>query len=353
MSIFRMFYKCIFVFIGITSIPISLVGSESQKAPKWVLVVGGAGYIGGHINEMLYRNGYHTVILDNLGRGSEKAIVHGELVKGNMNDREILHEIFTKYPIDAVMHFAAYTEVGESVTNPLKYYQNNLAATITLLQSMIDHNVKTLIFSSTAAIFGNPKEEYVSEDHPKEPINPYGRSKLMVETVLNDVGFADPSFKYVCLRYFNVAGGDPEGVLKNHKTKEANLIQILLRNIIKDAPITVFGTDYETKDGTGVRDYIHVDDLGQAHIAAMEMLFSGGSSNVYNLGNGNGYSVLEVIAAAEKVTGKKVEVILGNRRAGDPPFLVATSEKAERELHWHPKYASLEKMVEDAWRALN
>lgn len=316
-----------------------------------VLVVGGAGFIGSHVNEKLYRSGYETIVLDNLSSGSRKAVLHGAFIQGDIADRALLEKIFSTYKIDAVMHFAAYLQVGESVTQPLKYYQNNVAATLNLLEVMLKHNVKIFIFSSSAAIFGIPKEKYVKEDHPCHPINPYGQTKLMVETILADL---DPAcgLRYTALRYFNAAGGDPEGLIKNEGTSQQNLIPIVLRSIRQKGTVTIFGTDYPTPDGTGVRDYIHVDDLASAHIKAMERLFKGSGSACYNLGSGRGYSVREVITAAEKVTGHHVSVLEGPRRAGDPPHLLADSEKAYRELGWKPQYPQLEKIISDAWRAL-
>ncbi len=317
-----------------------------------VLVVGGAGYIGSRVNEVLYQNGYETIILDNLSEGNLKAVEHGTFILGDLGDSTVLDKIFTTYQVDAVMHFAAFLDVGESVKDPLKYYINNVAATLNLLKSMQKHGVNTFIFSSTAAIFGMPEEDSIKENHPCHPINPYGRSKLMIETVLQDLSAAG-NFKYCCLRYFNAAGGDPEGIRKNYKKSQSNLIPVVLRSVKEPrGKITIFGTDYETIDGTGVRDYIHIDDLASAHIAAMKRLLNGGDSTCYNLGNGKGFTVKEVIAAAEKVTGLPVTVIEGPRRLGDPAISVADATKAQNELHWTPRYSSLEEMISHSWQAM-
>lgn len=318
---------------------------------KTILVVGGAGFIGSHVNKALQKAGYETLVLDNLEHGNVKAIPNTIFFEGDMGNAPLLDSIFSSHHIDAVMNFAALKDVGESMSQPTKYYVNNISSTLTLLDTMIRHEVKMFVFSSSAAIFGSPESAFISEDHTCQPINPYGQSKLMMETILKDLDRAN-GLRFCSLRYFNVAGGDPEGVIKNYQEKESNLIPVVLRNLQKQRPITVFGTDYPTPDGTCIRDYIHVEDLSQAHIAAMEKMFAGAPSNFYNLGNGKGYSVLEVIAAAEKVTGLKVTVLLTNRRAGDPALLLADSEKAQQELDWHPSYGSLEAMIEDAWNAM-
>lgn len=325
--------------------------SASTAQPKTVLVVGGAGYIGSHVNKDLQKAGYQTVVLDNLKNGNIEAVPNSVLFAGDMGDADLLDKIFSSYQIDIVMNFAALKNVGESMSQPLKYYVNNISSTLTLLDAMIRHNVKKLIFSSSSAIFGSPQCDSISEDTPCMPINPYGQSKLMMEAILKDL---DRTFglRFSALRYFNVAGGDPEGILKNYQVNELNLIPVVLRCAQNQRPVTVFGTDCPTPDGSCIRDYIHVEDLSQAHIAVMEKMFEGAPSNFYNLGNGKGYSVLEVIAAAEKVTGKKIDVILSDRRAGDPAILLANPEKANRELNWHPQYSALEVMVEHAWNAM-
>ncbi|ADI38765.1 UDP-glucose 4-epimerase GalE [Waddlia chondrophila] len=318
-----------------------------------ILVVGGAGYIGSHVNKQLHEAGYQTVVLDNLSTGDRKSVTRGSFIKGDASSSKQLDEIFKSQKIDAVMHFAAFTDIGESVANPYQYYRNNVCHTLNLLHAMERYKVDIFIFSSTAAIFGLPQTNKIAESHPKNPINPYGKSKLMVEQMLSDAESAY-GLRSCALRYFNAAGGDPEGEIKNHKKKETNLIPILLRSLKSgDHSITIFGTDYPTPDGTCVRDYIHILDLGQAHIRAMEQLFNGASSSQYNLGNGQGFSVKEVISAVECVTKIPVKKISGERRLGDPPLLLADSRKAEQELGWNPRFPSLEEMIFHAWNSLN
>ena len=317
-----------------------------------ILVLGGAGFIGSHVNKLLNRSGYETFVLDNLSSGCREAVLQGKFIEGDISDTDLLERIFSKHQIRAVMHFAAFIDVGESIIDPLKYYTNNVAHTLQLLRMMIRHNVLHFIFSSSAAIFGNPQSAKIAEDHPQQPINPYGRTKSIVEAILKDFDMAY-GLKSSCLRYFNAAGGDPEGEIKNFKKKESNLIPLVLRSLIQgDRTVTIFGTDYPTADGTCIRDYIHVSDLARAHLLAMEQLFSDGRSTFYNLGNGSGYSVKEVIEAAEKVSGIEPKVIFGTRRPGDPHTLLADASKAERELGWRPAYPDLETIVTDAFHAL-
>ena len=324
-----------------------------KSAQKCVLVVGGAGYIGSCVNEKLYESGYQTIVLDNLSKGHPQAVSHGILIKGDLGDTALLDQIFETYPIDAVMHFAAFLEVGESVKDPLKYYLNNVSATLNLLKSMHTHHVNVFIFSSTAAIFGMPQENSITENHPCVPMSPYGHSKYMIETVLHDLDAAY-GMRYTALRYFNAAGGDSTGQRKLYKTNQSNLIPVILRSIQKEgSSISILGTDYETPDGTGVRDYIHIEDLATAHIAAMERLWNGAPSTCYNLGNGKGFSVREVIAATEKVTGLPVHFIEAPRRIGDPSISVADSKKAQEELNWHPKFPSLEDMIKHTWDSMH
>ena len=326
---------------------------STTEPPKTVLLVGGAGFIGSHVNEMLNREGYRTVVFDNLSRGSREAVIRGTFFKGDLLDPKSLDLLFQEYPIDAVMHFAASTEVGESVENPLKYYQNNVTGTLNLLQAMQNHGVSLFIFSSTAAVFGNPLQSVIGEDHPQHPINPYGQSKLMVETLLPDLAKAY-GLRFCCLRYFNAAGGDPQGVIKNYRKEEPNLIPIILKKLLTESEpcIIINGTDYPTFDGTCIRDFIHVDDIGQAHILAMHKLFEGTASPFYNLGNGHGFSVKEVIAAVRRTVNIPFSTLDGQRRAGDPPILIASSVKAMNELGWRPKYPSLDQMIEHTWNAM-
>jgi len=319
---------------------------------KIILVVGGAGYIGSHVNKLLKDAGYNTVVLDNLSRGNREAVLFGSFLQGDIADSACLDALFSSQKIDAVMDFAAFIDVGESMGDPLKYYRNNVGATVNLLEAMRRYDVKTFIFSSTAAIFGLPQQHKINESHPCMPINPYGRSKLMVEHILADLE-STYGIKSSCLRYFNAAGGDPDGEIKYFPRKESNLIPLVLKNLKNPSgALTIYGTDYPTADGTCIRDYIHINDLGSAHIAAMEQLFAGAPSSHYNLGNGEGFSVREVIAAAEKVTGLKVNVVEGDRRPGDPPILMADFSKARRELKWKPRFSSLETMISHAWKAM-
>lgn len=318
---------------------------------KRILVCGGAGFIGSHINKMLDDAGYETVVFDNLSTGDQRTVIRGTFVKGDLGNESDLDSLFSRYAFDAVMHFAAYINVGESVTNPAKYYINNVVNTIKLLESMRQHNVDTFIFSSTAALYGIPEKLPITEDHSTNPINPYGETKLMIEKALNDYGNAY-GLKWCSLRYFNAAGGDPDGEIKNYKKIENNLIPVILHSLKDQGQVSIFGTDWETPDGTGVRDYIHLSDLGDAHIAAMEQLFDGEHSAIYNLGNGQGFSVREVIAAAEKVTGLQVNVVEGPRRPGDPAILIADASKAKEKLNWDPKYPDLETIIQHAWQSL-
>ena len=343
MHIIRFFYSlCLLLLIPICPL---------QSNPL-VLVTGGAGYIGSHMVKLLHQEGYSTIVLDNLSTGNRQAVTSGVFIEGNLNDTALLDKIFKDYPIDAVMHFAASISVNESIEDPGLYYRNNVVTTLNLLESMKRYGVNKIIFSSSASIFGNPQEIPIKETQPCAPINPYGESKWMVERILRDFDHAH-GIQYCCLRYFNVSGGDPAGELKNYKSKETNLIPIALKTL-KDpqGSITVFGTDYPTADGTCIRDYIHVMDICAAHLLALKKLQAGSGSSCYNLGNGNGFSVLEVLKAIEKVTGRTLNIIKGPRRAGDPPCSIADSCKAKDELGWTPQYSSLETIVEHAWKAL-
>jgi UDP-glucose 4-epimerase len=331
----------------------TVLAKETLMNKKKVLVVGGAGFIGSHVNKMLHRSGYDTWVLDNLSQGDPRTIHQGTLIQGEMGDPLLLKHLFEKHLFDAVIHFAAFTDVGESMALPLKYYRNNVAETLVLLEAMQRHGIKIFIFSSTAAIFGLPQQERIAENHPRQPINPYGRTKLIVEEILNDLSRID-AIRFCALRYFNAAGGDPDREIKSYKKRESNLIPLLLKSLLHpEKPVTLYGSDYPTADGTCIRDYVHIEDLGAAHIAAMEQLWEGAPSNVYNLGNGRGFSVREVLAAAEEVTGRRLRVIEGDRRIGDPPILVADATKAKLELAWKPRYPSLEAMIADAWAAIH
>lgn len=316
-----------------------------------ILVTGGAGYIGSHYVLSALERGDEIVVLDNLVYGHKEAVLDGAtLITGDMGDAALLDDIFTKYPIDAVIHFAAYAYVGESVTDPAKYYRNNTFATLAVLDAMRRHNVKNFVFSSTCATYGNPQYVPMDEKHPQDPINPYGESKLFVEKILKAYDHAY-GLKFTALRYFNAAGADPKGRIGESHEPETHLIPLILQTAMgKRESISVFGTDYDTPDGTALRDYIHIFDLGSAHTLALERLRSGADSDFYNLGSEQGYSVREVIAACEKVSGKPIKVMEAPRRAGDPPRLVASAGKAKSALGWQPKFQDLEEIIQTAWK---
>lgn len=315
-----------------------------------VLVVGGAGYIGSHMLRCLDAAGVEVTTLDNLSSGRRESVTAGELVVGDLGDRPLLDQLFGQTKFDGVMHFAAHIEVGESVVDPAKYYLNNVVRTQVLLDAMRDHGVNNFIFSSTAAIFGEPVQETIDEQHPKNPINPYGRTKLMVEQILADYGAAY-GLKSVCLRYFNAAGADPAGGIGECHDPETHLIPLVLRAASgRRDNIAIFGSDYDTPDGTCVRDYIHVCDLSDAHLLALRALWDGADSAAYNLGNGSGFSVREVIDTSADVSGRDIEVVEAERRAGDPARLVADSTRAKSELGWQPRFADLTTIVEHAWQ---
>ncbi len=314
-----------------------------------ILVVGGAGYIGSHMVKFLARAGYRVVVLDNLSTGHADAVRYGELIVGDMADTALLDRLFHSHRFDAVMHFAAFSLVGESVDDPGKYYRNNVANTLNLLDAMVRHQVRHFVFSSTAATFGEPRSDRIDESHPQNPINPYGRSKLMVEHLLADYDAAY-GLKSVCLRYFNAAGADPEGELGERHNPETHLIPLVLQAASgRRSHIHVFGTDYDTPDGSCLRDYIHVQDLCSAHLLALEWLQEHQQSKQFNLGNGDGYSVLDVIETARKVTGKEIPVLIKDRRAGDPARLVADATLAKQQLSWKPDYSDLADMIAHAW----
>ena len=320
-----------------------------MTSPKTVLVVGGAGYIGSHMVWLLGRKGVDVVTLDNLSSGHRDAVLHGQFVHGDIANQLILDKVFCEHKFDAVMHFASFIQVGESMQDPAKYYQNNVVNTLNLLNAMLTHGVDKFIFSSTAAIFGEPEYSPIDEAHAKRPINPYGWSKLMVEQALADYDCAY-GLKSVCLRYFNAAGAHPDGLLGERHDPETHLIPLVLQAASGRRPhISVFGRDYDTPDGTCIRDYIHILDLAEAHWLALQHLQSGKESSAFNLGNGNGYSVESVIQAAKRVTGKTIPVQEGQRRLGDPARLVANATKIKQELGWQPAYAQLDTIVEHAW----
>jgi UDP-glucose 4-epimerase len=323
---------------------------QSQKPT--VLVSGGAGYIGSHAVLALQQAGYDVVVLDNLVYGHRElveSVLKVELVVGDTNDRALLDQLFASRPFVAVMHFAAYAYVGESVSHPDKYYRNNVIGTLTLLEAMVAAGIKKFVFSSTCATYGVPEVVPIPENHPQNPINPYGATKLMVERILADFDHAY-DFKSVSFRYFNAAGADPEGRLGEDHQPETHLIPLVLMTALgKQEAISIFGTDYPTPDGTCIRDYIHVTDLAEAHVLGLNYLLNGGPSQFFNLGNGNGFSVREVIEAAHKVTGRSIPAIEQPRRPGDPPALVGSAEKARTVLGWNPRYADLEAILTHAW----
>lgn len=314
-----------------------------------ILVVGGAGYIGSHMLKALHKGGYAVLTLDNLSGGFRDAVRYGEFIEGDLADCACLAQVFSRYKIDAVMHFASYIQVGESVLDPAKYYRNNVMNTQNLLDAMRVAGVQHFIFSSTAAVFGEPLRTPIDEDHPQRPINPYGRSKWMVEQMLQDYEQAY-GLKSICLRYFNAAGADPQGELGERHEPETHLIPLVLQAASgRREAISVFGRDYDTPDGSCLRDYVHVDDLCQAHLLALQALQAGAGSAAYNLGNGEGFSVDEVIETARRVSGRTIVVNEGARRSGDPARLVADSQAIRSALGWTPRYADLDSIIAHAW----
>jgi UDP-glucose 4-epimerase len=314
-----------------------------------ILVTGGAGYIGSHCCKELSKKGFQPVTIDNLVYGHKNFVRWGEFFQGDVGDSAHLKKCLGQFKIDAVMHFAAYAYVGESVEDPAKYYENNLGNTIQLLHAVLDHNIKYFVFSSTCATYGNPQKTPIDEGHPLNPINPYGKTKRMIEEILQDYQNAY-GLKYISLRYFNAAGADPDAEVGEDHDPETHLIPLVLDAAGgKRKSIKVFGTDYETPDGTCIRDYIHVTDLARAHILALQRLQGGADSSVYNLGNGQGFSVLEVIEHARKITGKNIAVENSGRRPGDPPVLIASNAKAVKELGWKPQYADIDDIIGTAW----
>ncbi len=324
----------------------------SQKKPT-ILVTGGAGYIGSHTVLALKRAGYSVVILDNLISGHRDLVdrvLQVELVVGDIGDRPLLDRLFATYNFAGVIHFAAYAYVGESMRDPAKYYANNVAGTLTLLQAMVAAGVKRIVFSSTCATYGIPNQVPIVETHPQSPINPYGASKFTVERMLRDFDAAY-GLKSAIFRYFNAAGADPTGLLGEDHDPEPHLLPLVLYAALgRRESISILGTDYSTRDGTCIRDYVHVCDLADAHVLGIEYLLAENVSNIFNLGNGNGFSVLEAIDAARIVTGKPIKAIACPRRPGDPPALVGSSEKARQILGWEPRYQSLNEILSHAWR---
>ena len=315
---------------------------------KNILVIGGAGYIGSHVVKMLAEKGYNPVVFDNLSKGHKEAVENFPLELGDLGDKQALFAVFKKHTIEAVMHFAAFIEVGESVQAPSKYYHNNVSSVLNLLDAMVENHVNYFVFSSTAATFGEPVRERIDETHPQLPINPYGNTKLMVEKMLADFDTAY-GLKSTALRYFNASGADDSGKIGESHTPETHLIPLVLQAAAGKRPsIKVFGTDYPTPDGTCIRDYVHVNDLARAHILALEKMVRENKSERFNLGSGSGFSVAELIKEAKAVTGVDFPVQTAPRRAGDPAVLVADSTKAQKVLGWSPEY-SLTRIIETAW----
>jgi UDP-glucose 4-epimerase len=315
-----------------------------------ILVTGGAGYIGSHMVRMLDALDHEVVTFDDLSAGFRDAVLGGEFVQGSLHDKAALRALFCSHQFDAVVHFAGSIAVGESVRDPAKYYQNNLSGTLNLFDEMLAHNVNKLVFSSTAAIFGVPQYVPIDEAHPQVPINPYGMTKWVTERILCDYDAAY-GMRSVAFRYFNAAGAAPDSALGERHDPETHLIPLALRVAKGElSELMVFGTDYDTPDGTCIRDYVHIVDICDAHVLALQHLMLGGESRVYNLGNGQGYSVKEVIQVAERVTGKKLSVQYAPRRAGDPPRLVADASKIRKDWSWTPRFGDLEQIVSHAWQ---
>lgn len=320
-----------------------------MTAPRYILVAGGAGYIGSHTCKQLALAGYVPVVYDSLENGHAWAVRWGPLEVGNILDQARLEAVLERYRPEAVLHFAAYAYVGESVTDPARYYHNNVAGTLVLLEAMRACGVMRIVFSSTCATYGVPATALIDENCPQQPINPYGASKLMVERMLADFQVAY-GLQWVALRYFNAAGADPQGELGEMHDPETHLLPLIIQAALDPArSITVFGSDYPTADGTCIRDYIHVTDLADAHILALQSLQQGGASGAFNLGNGQGFSVREVIDSVRRISGRDIRIVTGERRAGDPPALVGNAARARHALGWTPRYADLDTIVSTAW----
>lgn len=315
-----------------------------------ILITGGAGYIGSYMCKYLVNNGYYPIVLDNLIHGHREAVKWGSLIEGDISDSYLINKIFSQYQIEAVMHFAAFCYVGESVNKPIQYYSNNVAGTVSLLENMIKNSIQKFIFSSSCATYGESNEIPITEDHPQNPLNPYGMSKLIIEQILSDLKKAY-GMEYVALRYFNAAGADPDGEIGEDHRPETHLIPLVLQTAIgQHSAINIYGDDYPTKDGTCIRDYIHIHDLAHAHFLALERIINGLSGGKYNLGNENGYSVKEVIDISRKITGKSIPTRIMDRRPGDPSMLIGSNKLAMKELGWRPNYSDLHTIIETAWR---
>jgi len=316
---------------------------------KRILVTGGAGYIGSHTVKELLRRGYEAITLDNLSTGHRDLVQGDQFIEANLRDMDALQRAFAEHSFDAVIHFAASCYVGESVKEPMKYYENNVLCGMNLLGAMFEHNVRYIIFSSTCSVYGNPVETPITEEHPQLPINPYGQTKSLFEDILASYERLH-GIRNVCVRYFNAAGDDPDADIGEKHYPETHLIPLTLDAALGLIPrLEIFGTDYNTPDGTCIRDYIHVCDLADAHILCLQYLLDGGPSRAYNLGTGTGYSVKQIVEEAERVTGRNVPHVNSERRAGDPPELVASAEKIKSELGWSPKHSSIDNILSTAW----
>ena len=315
-----------------------------------ILVTGGAGYIGSHTVNILNKKNYNVIVYDNLSTGHKESVKDNIFIKGDILDSALLQKVMQEYSITSVVHFAAYSSVKESTIDPKSYYTNNIKGTLTLLDTMLAAGVKNLVFSSTAAVYGEPDTNLISEDTYKNPINPYGKTKLALENAMADYNKAY-GLNYIALRYFNACGADPEGNIGEDHENESHLIPLILKACLNNTPIKIFGDDYPTSDGTCIRDYIHVNDLSDAHYLALKALEEKTiSADYFNLGNGNGFSVKEVIAACESVTGQTIKKEIAPRREGDPPILVADSKKIRTKLFWQPKFTNIEDIIKTAWQ---
>ncbi|MBN2400291.1 MAG: UDP-glucose 4-epimerase GalE [Candidatus Aminicenantes bacterium] len=324
--------------------------NKAPAAGEPILVTGGAGYIGSHVVRDLGEQGYRPVIFDNLSSGRAEAVLYGELIRGDIADRERLGKIMRQYSIRSVMHFAAFIQVGESVLQPMKYYENNAFNCLALIKTCLENGVENFIFSSTAAVYGMPEKVPVDEKAALQPINPYGNAKLVSEMMLHDVAVANPDFRYVALRYFNAAGADRQARIGQDYRQPTHLLTRALKTALGQYPeLEVFGTDYPTPDGTAIRDYIHIDDLAVAHLLALEFLKTIKQSRVFNCGYGIGHSVFDVIAAAKRVSGIDFPVVQCARRPGDPAALIADAGLIHRELGWKPDVPHLDDIVASAW----
>jgi UDP-arabinose 4-epimerase len=317
-----------------------------------ILVTGGAGFIGSHTCKILSRNGHVPVTYDNLSRGHTKAVKWGPLEVGELADTARLRAVMAHYQVGALIHFAAYAYVGESTENPLLYYYNNVCGSVALFQALLQYKPVPVVFSSTCATYGMPDQTLITEDHPQRPINPYGFTKLAVERMLTDLGSAH-QLPWVSLRYFNAAGSDPENEIGEDHDPETHLIPLVLRAARTNTPLRIYGTDYDTPDGTCVRDYVHVMDIADAHIRALQYLMNGGQSCALNLANSRGYSIKDVIATAARICGCDIPTTAAPRRLGDPPILIGSAERARMVLEWQPKFSDLTKQMQDAWNWLN